>query len=94
VKKWLIFLEHSVHTLAVVGIVDHCRVQNVLHIHIWHLANFTFTALTLSVGQQEGHPACKKSSYSILQKFTFGESGLISVPLEKLTSQTKMESDI
>jgi len=27
---------------------------------------FAFSALTLLVGQQEGHPACKKLSYEVL----------------------------
>jgi len=31
-----------------------------------HSANYAFSALTLLVGQQEGHPACKKLSSGVL----------------------------
>jgi len=31
-----------------------------------HLHNYAFSALTLLVGRQEGHPACKKLSGGVL----------------------------
>jgi len=38
--------------------------------HVGHWL-FAFSALTLLVGRQEGHPACKKLSGEVLIGFTF-----------------------
>ena len=38
--------------------------RNILIIHFHH--NIAFSALTLLVGWQEGHPACKKLSSGVL----------------------------
>ena len=34
--------------------------------HFYQAASYAFSALTLLVGQQEGHPACKKLSGGVL----------------------------
>ena len=34
----------------------------------FNLLNCAFSALTLLVGRQEGHPACKKQSGGVLEK--------------------------
>jgi len=34
--------------------------------HFAHVKFWAFSALTLLVGQQEGHPACKKTSGGVL----------------------------
>ena len=34
--------------------------------NIWCMQHYTFSALTLLVGRQEGHPACKKLSSEVL----------------------------
>ena len=36
------------------------------HFTHWHFSAMAFTALTLLVGRQEGHPACKKLSGGVL----------------------------
>jgi len=40
-------------------------VDHILEICL-RVANFAFSALTLLVGRQEGHPACKKLSGEVL----------------------------
>jgi len=37
-----------------------------VYIHVFMLALYTFSALMLLVGRQEGHPACKKLSSGVL----------------------------
>ena len=44
-------------------------ISSLLHLSAHHLVSFpghAFSALTLSVGRQEGHPACKKLSGGVL----------------------------
>ena len=36
------------------------------HFTHWHFSAMAFSALTLLVGRQEGHPACKKLSGEVL----------------------------
>ena len=36
------------------------------HFTHWHFSAMAFSALTLLVGRQEGHPACKKLSGGVL----------------------------
>jgi len=38
----------------------------VSHVYSWMWLRSAFSALTLLVGQQEGHPACKKLSGGVL----------------------------
>ena len=49
---------------TVVNGVDHK--QSVTIIITYYLATCAFSALTLLVGRQEGHPACKKQSGGVL----------------------------
>ena len=50
--------------------VDYCCRRTVLFqlvvLNLCHIVSVTFSALTLLVGRQEGHPACKKLSGGVL----------------------------
>jgi len=41
-------------------------IQNNVNTFAFSVNTFAFSALTLLVGQQEGHPACKKLSAGVL----------------------------
>ena len=40
--------------------------EQINYIHLTGLSSYAFSALTLLVGRQEGHPACKKQSGGVL----------------------------
>ena len=48
-----------------VAITVHCCLRHLFHLQYVYLCQ-TFSALTLLVGRQEGHPACKKLSGGVL----------------------------
>ena len=52
--------------IIVVIIILYCRIVTVICYGIGSLLTFAFSALTLLVGRQEGHPACKKLSGGVL----------------------------
>jgi len=54
-----------VHT-ATVPATDFCYKLNQNHFSLFHDKFCAFSALALLVGQQEGHPACKKLSGEVL----------------------------
>ena len=51
--------------LATLNVHDYLIKVCVLWLVLW-LVSFAFSALTLLVGRQEGHPACKKTSGGVL----------------------------
>jgi len=54
-----------------VCVVDMCHVRTTFSTIIWSLLYlFAFSALTLLVGRQEGHPACKNLSGGVLPWFS------------------------
>jgi len=42
------------------------HIVKVAHLHSFIWSNYAFSALSLLVGRQEGHPACKKLSGGVL----------------------------
>ena len=48
------------------SVLHYHRVNDVPRSQMWDLTFFSFNALTLLVGRQEGHPACKKLSGVVL----------------------------
>jgi len=47
---------------------QHLDCKNLLHFST-NVLSYAFSALTLLVGRQEGHPACKKLSGEVLEQF-------------------------
>jgi len=58
----------SLQLLLLLLLTLHCGVTSAvsLGITILYISRFAFRALTLLVGQQEGHPACKNLSGGVL----------------------------
>ena len=52
------------HSLSLASV----KTRLVLHFSYWLTHPFSFSALTLLVGRQEGHPACKKLSGGVLAR--------------------------
>jgi len=55
-------LDKSQHLLF----IQHLKTTNIYHFRLWLAFTICFSALTLLVGRQEGHPACKKMSGGML----------------------------
>jgi len=51
--------------LAFFEVIIYCCIEAFIYIQSYHFA-CAFSALTLLVGRQEGHPACKKQSGGVL----------------------------
>ena len=62
-------------------------VNSVLHVQPSHVA---FSALTLLVGRQEGHPACKKLSGGVLTWVVPG----VCVYVQKISAMLKDDTQI
>jgi len=47
-------------------ILEYCVLYKYSYLLTYWVARYAFSALTLLVGRQEGHPACKKLSGGVL----------------------------
>ena len=64
--KYKRFLRISCVKVKWVGYIALCACFVNNFILVKHVTRFAFSALTLLVGRQEGHPACKKLSGGVL----------------------------
>ena len=58
---------HASTQLSYLSVTSVCKQWNIIYEGMSHVIQFAaFSALTLLVGRQEGHPACKKQSGGVL----------------------------
>ena len=62
----MLFLTSNQQCQSTQGICALCIREHLIYYTCWHIEMVAFSALTLLVGRQEGHPACKKLSGWVL----------------------------